>query len=326
LIRVLIDTAIKMIGGAAHLLHRLLGLRGTAKLGKWLGSLLCALKPRKRHVAIEEVSRYLGKQYDEPEIQGIVKRSFQVYYARHLESLFFGDLTKERISRVASVEGLENLDKALASDKGVILLLAHFGSFLLPLPLLGHLGYKVNQVTGRPVHYSFFGERLWRWRKRQADRLPVNFIQVGGFLRPLYKALQRNEIVTIAFDGRDSTKFMSVPFLDGSALFSPAPINLALKTGARIVPTFVIRHPDETHTVILEKPIEVTGSGPRDSVVRRHVEGFAALFADFVKRFPCHYGMILVRMRMDAERGMANPLSDDDICKSQRQDAEVTSK
>ena len=321
MIRALTDTAIRVIGGAARLLHRLLGLRGTAGLGKWLGSLLYVLKPHKRHVAIEEISRYLGKQYGAPEIQGIAKRSFQGYYARHLESLFFGDLTKERISRVASVEGLENLDQALSSNKGVILLLAHFGSFLLPLPLLGHLGYKVNQVTGRPVHYSFFGERLWQWRKRQADRLPVKFIQVGGFLRPLYKALQRNEIVTIAFDGRDSTKFMSVPFLDGSALFSPAPINLALKTGALIMPTFVIRQPDETHSVVLEKPIEVTGPGPREATVRRHVEDFAALFSGFVKHYPCHYGMILVRMRMDAEKGMANPFSDDGGCRCQLQDA-----
>lgn len=322
----LTDTAIRTLGGVAHLLHHALGLRGTAKLGKGLGSLLYVLRPRKRHVAIEEISRYLGKNFDEPEIRAIARRSFQCYYARHLESLFFGDLTKERTSRVASIEGRENLDEALESGNGVILLLAHFGSFLLPLPLLGHMGYQINQVTGRPVHYSFFGERVWHWRKQQADRLPVSFIQVGGFLRPLYKALKRNEIVTIAFDGRDSTKFVDVPFLDGTARFSPSPMSLALKTGARIVPTFVIRHPDETHTVVLEKPIEVSGDGTRDSVIKRHVESFAKLFAGFVKRYPCHYGMILVRMRMDAEKGMAHPFSDDGCETSRQRDLEVTNK
>src|SRR3989304_656950 len=77
--------------------------------------------------------------------------------------------------------------------KGFILPLPHFGPFLLPLPYLGFMGYRVDQVTGGQIHASLAGERFWEWRKREAEKLPVRFLQVGRFLRPLYQALGGNE-------------------------------------------------------------------------------------------------------------------------------------
>ena len=37
---------------------------------------------------------------------------------------------------------------------------------------------------------------------------------------------------------------------------------------------------------------------------------FAALFERYVLRYPCHYGIVLERMRMDAQAGVATPFFD----------------
>jgi KDO2-lipid IV(A) lauroyltransferase len=206
------------------------------------------------------------------------------------------------LGEMVKAEGLENLDAALKGGRGAILLLAHFGSFLLPLPFLGHLGYRVNQVAGRQVHASFLGEVLWRWRKHEADKLPVNFIQVGRFLRPVYDALKRGEAVAIAFDGRDGANWEAVDFFERKALFSNGPFTLARRTGAAIVPTFMVRTEDDAHRLVLGPPFALSEGGSPEAL-HRDTERFAGIFARYVAEFPCHFAGVLYKIKKEQEIG-----------------------
>lgn len=239
----------------------------------------------------------------EPKLVAVAtRRCLEIHYARLLETLFFGRLTKAMVESRISAQGMENVDQALSNGQGAILLLAHFGSFLLPLPYLGYMGYKVNQLTGKQRHVSLLDERIWQWRKHDADKLPVRYIQVERFLRPVYRAFQQNELVAVAFDGRDGTQWATVPFLGGMARFSTGPFMLARRTGAAIIPTFTLRNANDTHTLIFEKPLDLGKATISDlhQQVIADVEQYAAFFATYVMKYPCHFGMTVLKHKTQA--------------------------
>ncbi|MEW6416563.1 MAG: lysophospholipid acyltransferase family protein [Nitrospirota bacterium] len=290
-----------------YIIFYLLGWRFISIVGKLVGDVVYILNSRKMEILEEELSLLFGNRFDERRIKDITKRSFENYYKRQIESVFFGSLNKHTLNKIIHVEGIENLDSAISKGKGVILLLSHFGSFLLPLPSLGYMGYKVNQITGRQIHSSLLAERIWIWRKRKAERLPVKFIQGGKFLRPVYKALKNNEVVAIAFDGRDGSKWVAVDFFERKALLSSGPFELARKTGATIIPAFIIREKNDTHKLVLESPFKLSEDRDIGKALANDTRNFAELFANYIVKYPCHFGMVLYKLKKIKAAAIDNP-------------------
>lgn len=293
----LIDITIWLSGKILNLLYYLLGSRFIYLTGKLTGDFFYFLNSRERKITETELSSFFGNRFDRVKIKDITRRSFENYYKRQIETIFFGRLGKQKLNRIVHAEGIENLDMVLSEGKGVILLLSHFGSFLLPLPFLGYMGYKVNQATGKQRHASLIAERIWVWRKKEADRLPVKFIQVDKFLRPIYEALGNNELVAIAFDGRDGSNWVTVDFFDKKVSFSTGPFELARRTGAKIIPTFIIRNEDNTHNLVMEPPFKLSDNPDLDKAVTADTINYTEIFAGYVSRYPCHFGMALYKLR-----------------------------
>jgi lauroyl/myristoyl acyltransferase len=293
---ILLDAALSVSGSILYFLFKSLGWPFVARTGGLVAWIAYRLRPGKRMATEDGIGLLVGGRGVLGDPREITRRSFANYYKRHVETFFFGCLDRRRIDRLVEVKGLEHVDAALSKGKGVILLLSHFGSFLLPLPFLGFRGYAVNQVTGRQIHGSLFAERIWEWRKKEADRLPVKFIQVGRFLRPIFDAFAGNELVAIAFDGRDATNLAEADFLGRKVRFSTGPFDLARRTGAVIIPTFMVRRDDDTHLLVLEAPFGLAAGGDKKGAAAEDAGNFAKLFAGYVERYPCHFGMVLFRL------------------------------
>jgi len=298
----LIDAGLWVFGEISYFFYRVMGWRRIASTGRFLGRVICRLDAKRREALAQEIRLILKDEKDREVIMQVTRRGFENHYARITETFFFGRLSKDILDEMVEVRGMENIDKALSCGHGVILLLAHFGSFLLPLPYLGHKGYKVNQLTGKQRHKSLIHERVWVWRKRDADRLPVKYIQAERFLRPMLNALKNNEILCIAFDGRDGTNWTPVNFLGRKAMFSAGPFKLARKTGAVVIPTFVIRNQDDTHLMLFEKPFDLPRTTVSDlkQTVADDTDRYTQFFSDYVKKYPCHFGMTLLTHNFNA--------------------------
>jgi lauroyl/myristoyl acyltransferase len=296
LIASIIDAGIFVFGKMAHLFLWLVGWSGIFGIGKLGGRMLYRIDGAKRGQTAEQLTRLYGHRFNAEQISTITRKSFENYYERQAATFFFGSMDKRTVDRIMSVQGLENLDAALAKGKGVIMLLSHFGFFLLPLPFLGHRGYKVNQITGRQIHANLLAERFWTWRKNEADRLPVGYLQVDSFLRPVFKALADNEIVAIAFDGRDSQNWVVVDLLGQKVRFSSGPFELARRTGAAIVPTFVVREDTGKFKLVLEPEFKLAEEADSQKAVETDTKKFTDLFARYLVEYPCHFGMILRKL------------------------------
>ncbi|MCI4625186.1 MAG: lysophospholipid acyltransferase family protein [Candidatus Magnetoovum sp. WYHC-5] len=249
----------------------------------------------------KDIERLLSQvflyKYSKEEIALIAKRSISQSMKRYVEELYMGVLTKETMSHIVEYENLHNLEKSIKHGKGTIVLLSHFGSYLMILPALGFSGYKINQLAGPP----FIKKQRWIYRKifylRQQDYsgLPVRFLRSDLHLKETLKALKDNELVAIAFDGRESAQWVEVSFFDKRAYFAPGPVKLAQKTGAAILPTFIIRKGDNTHTIVFEEPIYLNKSAASDNngYLEEHMQRLAGIFEYYIGKYPCHFAAIM---------------------------------
>lgn len=294
--KIFIDITLMAAGKTAHVLYYFFGLGFASLLGGLFGDLVYKAN-RRLKISVRKGIAETFTEFDENKIKYVLRNSFKHHYKRQAETIFFGALNKDRINNLVYASGIEHIDSALSKGKGAILLLSHFGSFLLPLPFLGFRGYKVNQITGRQRHSSLIAERIWAWRKKEADRLPVKFIQVDRFLRPCYEALQRNELVAIAFDGLDGSKWSEVDFLGTKVRVSTGPFELARRTGATIIPVFVIRNKDNTHRLVFEPALKLSDNHKAQDAASFDARNFAEIFSAYIKRYPCHFGMVLYKLK-----------------------------
>lgn len=276
------------------------------------------LYPAIKHSLILTGERlYQARQisYIRLQLEKIAFSSFELYVKRHFENLFMGTLTAETSKRRIHITGLEHLDHALAQGNGAIIQLAHFGSFLLILPALGFRGYQVNQLVGDPqkalehsIHKYKHSAQVEEYRN-----LPVNFLHVEKSVRPIVNALKNNELVAIALDGRDGHEWVTVPFLGRKANLSPGSLRFASMTGAAILPTFIVRNADDTHTISIEAPFVPVPYEDKHEFRTKNMEKLAQLFEDYIMRYPDHFLMTLHEHYKRARQGVINmPLFPDD--------------
>jgi len=236
---------------------------------------------------------------DPERLEEMVQGTWAMQVRINLEEAVLPRLTRDQLDRYCRVVGREHLDAALAKGKGAVMAFLHFGQhWFLPV-WCGHNGYTWNQVAaaGRPPEDkwqpTWFGARVFDARDAWFDDLPVQFLPLDTPHRVLVRALNRNELVGIAVDGRIGTRFAQVRFLDRDALFAPGAIKLARIAGAPIVPCATVVGQDGVQQVTFLEPMEV----PRRGDVADRVQELVSRLEPFVLAHPDHYGSWLHHIR-----------------------------
>ncbi|MDQ1336019.1 MAG: Kdo2-lipid lauroyltransferase/acyltransferase [Thermodesulfobacteriota bacterium] len=263
---------------------------------------------KRRRILKEEAGKLFGSIFSEAEIESIIKRTFAIYLKRQVENIAFDRMTQKHLDRIISVEGWNNFSNVERKKKGVIILLAHFGSFLLPLPFLAYRGYRVYQIAGKPLidDQGFVMRKIFEARKKQTDKMPFRFLLTDKYLGPVVRALKRGGVVVIAFDGRTGTEMIPMRLLNRTAQFSPGPFKLAYKSGATLLPTFVVRGSDNKHRMVFEPPIQFDMRNHDEDALMSSMNRFLRIFENYLLKYPCHFAMTLFTLKKEASEGL-NP-------------------
>ena len=235
---------------------------------------------------VKNISQSFG--YDEKEARRMIKNNLQNHCRNVLEFIKYPQLNRENIANFLSFEDLEFLDKELAKGKGVILVTSHFGAKQLLQVGLGLRGYKLNQIYYHMSHneLTFIQKNVsQKQRQKIEEKIPAKFIPVNGFLRSAYNCLKKNEILVIAADGIGLPEHMDkgyapFSFLGKRVLFPSNILSLAKRTGASVVPIFVIRE-GIRHKIVIEPAIEVKSKSIEDAF-----KEFVKILERYVLKYP----------------------------------------
>lgn len=203
-------------------------------------------------------------------------------FARYLvDFLRFSKIDLDYIKKFVVLKGLDNLEGALNRGKGVILLSAHLGNWELGGYVLGKLGYPMNAVV-----LSHKNEKVNQFFIDQRGMGNFKSIEIGASLRGCYKTLKGNELLALLGDRNFSSTGIMMDFFNKPALMPKGPPALSIRTGAAIVPTYVIREKDDSFTMIFEKPICPAAGTDEDTAERDLMKQYLASIENMIRQYP----------------------------------------
>ncbi len=184
-------------------------------------------------------------------------------------------------SQVARIRGWEHLEKALLKKKGVLLVTAHLGNWeLLGAALASR---HPTAAVAQKLYDARFDKIITEFREK---RLGVSMIKRGMALRGILEALRENQIVMVLCDQDTGKDGVFVPFLGKAAWTQSGTARIALKSGAPLVPAYVVRGVEGAYEMHVEKPIpEPTGADAEKNILemtRRYTESIES----YVKAYP----------------------------------------
>ncbi|MBF0459060.1 MAG: lysophospholipid acyltransferase family protein [Nitrospirae bacterium] len=242
---------------------------------------------------------------DKPEeLDRLSKETIVCDLKRRMEELLLGTFSKEQIERIITYEGTDNLNESVARGKGTIILLSHFGSFFMILPALAFKGYQVSQIAGPSPYNSKIQRMILRARQSENTRLPVKFILSENGLRPVFNALKNNELVAMALDGRAGDQWVDCQFLGTTAWFSSGILKLAIKTGAAVLPAYIIRQKDDTHSLVFERPVFTENLSTDTATLTEYTQMFVSILEGYVLRYPAQFAMIMTIVAGNVRKGI----------------------
>jgi lauroyl/myristoyl acyltransferase len=256
-----------------------------------------------------ELKAVLGPSLGPGGLRSLVRECYRVSFRVHLEELLMGKLSADTVDHFLDLRGQTNLQRALDLGRGVIILGAHAGSFMLPIASLSLKGWPYTQYAARGLPPEEIAEAhpealpTNRWQRQvievkesHEDRLPASFLTARTPTREIFRRLERNELVALAFDGRMGNRWVRSPFLGRQALLNPGAYRLAASTGATIVPALCHTPRGSTSVCQLGEPIIPEGGDWR-SLMRRFLEEHAG---PFLRQHPEEYGTWLAHCRVRA--------------------------
>ncbi|PIS36535.1 MAG: hypothetical protein CO150_09820 [Nitrospirae bacterium CG_4_9_14_3_um_filter_53_35] len=264
---------------------------------------------RRRNGVKEEVQLLYGSRFNKKEINRIARSSFDHFFNRLFENLYYGRIDAEYFNRIASIEGLDHLKTALQKNKGALLIQFHFGSFLLILLALAFQGIRVNAFAGAPLKgEGYIKKKLVELRNHERETYPFGVLTIRSSLLPVVKALKKNEVIGVTIDGRQGTNFIPIRLFERTALFSTGLIDLSIRTGAPILPLAVVRGKDKKQRVIIEPEMELIKSDDREEMLRLNLEKYIRNYEKYLLNHPDHMAMTLYSMREEVRKGINSPL------------------
>ncbi len=263
-------------------------------LGRCTGDCLYFGWKRRRRIALANLRLAFGAEKSEGEIKRIARRSFRNILVGLYEGIRFVLLPVEHLERRLIVEGKENLNRVLEEGKGAIAFTAHLGCF----PLIGRKfaseGFPFSFVIRFPDDAGVIA-----YLNKLGERVKVGFISVKPQHRCIGRCLQslrKNEIVCLLGD-QYTQEGVKVNFFGHPAPTAAGPVVLSLRTGAKIVPMFIVRRVDGKYSLRIEPPFSLEVSGNREQDIRENTARLTGIIESYVRRYPEQWTWIHRRWR-----------------------------
>jgi KDO2-lipid IV(A) lauroyltransferase len=239
---------------------------------------------RQRKIARESIDIAFGETKSDKEKQAIIKRCFKNFGSGMTELLYC--LAHPRtVERKVAIEGKEHLDAALARGKGVIAVTAHYGNFPLLMLAFALKGYNTSSII-RPAR----DEELSRYLEKRRTAVGLKTIYAiprRECVTRSLKELRGNGLLFIPIDQNfGSGGGVYVDFFGQKAATATGPAVFAMRTGAMILPMFIVKQDDGTHKIIIEPPVPVDERGDERASIETAMAKITHLIEQYIRRYP----------------------------------------
>ena len=249
-------------------------------LGVFLGDLYFRVACEDRERACKQIGISLGIR-DNRKSRILARCCFRNIGKNLIEFMRFPRLNSDNINKLVRFEGKEHIDNALKKGKGVIILTAHFGNWELFGASLSLSGYSLN-VIARQIR----SQTLDKLVKKHREMTGVASIDRDRSIKTALRCLKRNELLGILADIDTRVDGVFVNFFGRLAYTPYGPVAISLKTGAALVPAFIVRQDDDSHCISVELPLNLYRSGNWETDIKVNTSRFTKIIESYIRRYP----------------------------------------
>ncbi len=265
----------------ARLLAQMLPRDLFLELGRTLGQFFYRLDTRHQKIAVNNFrSAFPDSTAQEAETK--IRNCYEFFSAYLFEMLTcFPTLPKDRMQKF-HVEGMEHVEAAYKSGKGIIFFGGHFGPWELMALAQGANGFPLGLVVRKLDNPHL---------ERQLEKLRVStgnsIIDKNQGFRPMLKALREGKALAVLMDQNVSTgERVFVDFFGKTASTTPSVALLKLKTDCVLIPASGYVLPGNRYHFVYGAPVEVPISGDRQEDVRRITQECTRMIETNIRAHP----------------------------------------
>ena len=240
---------------------RLMPRRWLVSTGARLGALFYRLDRRRRRTALANVRAAFPVRTDD-ECRAIVRGAF-AHLGRHVFDLLrFDTMSVEQMTELVEFEGVERVEHALTSGRGVMFYTGHFGFWELQI-MVHAARFEPILMVARTLNNPLLEAMIERVRTRVGTRV----IPRQGAIRGLLRALLEHRAVGMMIDQHmQDRSAVTVEFFSRPAVTTSSIAALALRTGAPVIPVFALPLPGGRYRMIYETPVDAPDPESPDAV------------------------------------------------------------
>lgn len=226
-----------------------------------LGRLGFRLAKGERKKTTRHLQIALGSTKTPTEIQQLALRVFENLGSNGSAAIRTLKYLQQGIDKRVHIIGAEYLDAALAKGKGVLGITGHIGCWELMAAALAKNGYPLA-VVGKPL----YDERLNRILVQQREKSGLINLSRDGAARRMMQWMRGGKMLGVLIDQDTDVESEFVDVMGRQARTPIAPMLLAQRVGAAIVPMATYRQPDGRHVIDIRPEIElVPDNGTRET-------------------------------------------------------------
>ncbi|MDP9325253.1 MAG: lysophospholipid acyltransferase family protein [Candidatus Dormibacteraeota bacterium] len=218
-----------------------------------------------RRQALENYAGVVHQPTSSPLVRRTARESMVGYAKLLADFMLLPSLRPEEIDAMVEWDGYQNIEQALAQQRGVIVVTPHFGNWDIAAAAAARRGLPLTAVT---EHFGNDGlnQEVVAARERIGMKVVPLSVSAG---KAVLTALRHREVVALVCDlpPREG-RTLTVRVCGQDAVVPAGPATLALKTGAPVVPIMCHRRADNRYLLEVQTPIdfEPSGDDQRDEV------------------------------------------------------------
>ncbi|MFC1888943.1 lysophospholipid acyltransferase family protein [Thermodesulfobacteriota bacterium] len=219
------------------------------------------------------------------EVRRIARRTLYSWLMNVFEIVhFYHPRNYNDVKRIITIEGLEKINRAKKGGGGVIGITAHFGNFPLMILRLNHENINMSYLF-KKIKPDYLASQIID----ASHRLNMNPIITDYVDRPSRAALdniQKGGFVIFVADEFKKTTGVEVEFFDRPTRQAVGPSVISLKTGAPIIPLFIIREKKGRFIIRVEDPIEYSLIGDTSKDIEIITQKRMEIIEKYIRKYP----------------------------------------
>ena len=250
-------------------------------IARRLGVFFSIVSPKRYRIAYANLKSALAEDYKPKELKRILRRTYANIGQGIVDLFLLPKIDNRYIERYIKFENFDIAKEVLKNQKGLIFLTAHFGTWEIShvaMPYKG-LAYKGIAREQKPYHLN---ELLNNYRQLHGCKI----IMKGPAVKEALRTLRSNGIVGMLVDQDAGKKGVFTDLFSRPASWNNGVMEMALKTGAVIVPGFAIREKGPFIRFIMFNPIKLREDIDKKEAVADGFRQYASTLERMIRKYP----------------------------------------